>query len=259
MKAGARPEREPVTHALSQCAGPRAMRHAADASLPRFPEQALFPAAMKPDDATTFVHPGQPAAMPDVFHQIGAITRQLHDALHQLGVMPGLRSAALSLPDAKSRLDYIGRKTAEAAGKVLDSVDGAKADQAAIVDETRRIARAIVADPTRTVASGAVMDFVHSVESATARIDRHLTDIMLAQDFHDLTGQVVAKVVALAGDLEDGLVKLLLQTAPAEPWQRAETPGATVPLAGPVVDGVDRLDVVTDQREVDELLASLGF
>ena len=52
--------------------------------------------------------------------------------------------------------------------------------------------------------------------STTSRIDRHLTDIMMAQDFHDLTGQVVAKVVTLANDLEDSLVKLLVQAAPAE-------------------------------------------
>lgn len=212
---------------------------------------------MKPDDAAVLAPPGLPPVMPpDVFHQLGAITRQLHDALHQLGVMPQLRNAADGLPDAKSRLGYVARKTGESAGKVLDSVDRAKADHAAIAEQTRRSARAIVADPARAVASGAVMDFVAGVEDATACIDRHLTDIMLAQDFHDLTSQVVAKVVTLASDLEDSLVKLLVQAAPAEQWQRAEPPGA---LGGPVVDAAGRSDVVADQREVDELLASLGF
>ena len=48
---------------------------------------------------------------------------------------------------------------------------------------------------------------------------------MMAQDFHDLTGQVVAKVVALASDLEDSLVKLLVQAAPPEgPEGRARRP-----------------------------------
>ena len=78
---------------------------------------------------------------------------------------------------------------------------------------------------------------------------------MMAQDFHDLTGQVVAKVVSLANDLEDSLVKLLVQAAPAEQAQRVE---ASV-LNGPVVNPEGRTDVVADQGEVDDLLASLGF
>src|SRR4030095_10991788 len=101
----------------------------------------------------------------------------------------------------------------------LNSVDQAKYEHGAIASETRRIAQAIVADPVKAVASGSVMNFVGEVEAATARIDQHLTDIMLAQDFHDLTGQVVAKVVTLASDLEDSLLKLLVQVVPPE--QRA--------------------------------------
>ena len=108
---------------------------------------------------------------------------------------------------------------------------------------------------TGSVATGAVMNFVGDVEAATARIDGHLTDIMMAQDFHDLTGQVVAKVVALAADLEDSLVKLLLQAAPLEQVQRVES----MVLNGPVVNPEGRSDVVADQGEVDDLLASLGF
>jgi len=93
------------------------------------------------------------------------------------------------------------------------------------------------------------------VEATTARIDAHLTDIMLAQDFHDLTGQVVAKVVALAADLEDSLVKLLVQAAPPEQAQKVES----AILNGPVVNPEGRSDVVANQGEVDDLLASLGF
>lgn len=212
---------------------------------------------MKNDDpAVLAAQASASAAAPgDVYQQLGAITRQLHDALTQLGVMPKLQIAAGGLPDAKSRLGYIARKTGEAADKVLDSVDQAKAEHGAIAEQTRRIARAIVADPVKAVASGAVMNFVGDVEGATARIDRHLTDIMLAQDFHDLTGQVVAKVVALAGDLEDSLVKLLVQAAPGEALAR----GDATPLEGPVVEAAGRADVVADQGEVDDLLASLGF
>jgi chemotaxis protein CheZ len=210
---------------------------------------------MKMDNLETLAPQMAAGASPEVFHQLGLITRQLHDTLNQLGVMPKLQTAAEGLPDARSRLSYIARKTGDAADKVLNSVDKAKAEHLSISAETRRIAQAIMADPVKAVATGAVLNFAGDVEAATARIDAHLTDIMMAQDFHDLTGQVVAKVVALASDLEDSLVKLLVQAAPAEQARAVE---ASI-LNGPVVNPEGRTDVVADQGEVDDLLASLGF
>jgi chemotaxis protein CheZ len=211
--------------------------------------------------------PHAPAgASPEVFQQLGLITRQLHDTLSQLGVMPRLQEAANGLPDARSRLTYIAQKTGDAANKVLNLVDLAKAEHQSISAQTRAMAAAIVADPVKAVATGGVMNFVHDVEAATSRIDGHLTDIMMAQDFHDLTGQVVAKVVSLANELEDSLVKLLVQAAP--PDQTAKLMAhiapplhsvATSELSGPVVAPEGRTDVVANQGEVDDLLASLGF
>ena len=192
---------------------------------------------------------------PEVFQQIGVITRNLHDTMHQLGVMPKLQQATDGLPDARSRLSYIATKTAEAANKVLNSVDQAKADHAEITQATIAMAAALMADPVKAVASGAVMNFVKEVEARTAKIDSHLTDIMMAQDFHDLTGQVVAKVVTLANDLEDSLVKLLLSVVPPDQREKVDM---TV-LQGPVVNPEGRTDIVSDQSEVDDLLASLGF
>jgi len=199
---------------------------------------------------------GQPLTVdPAVFQQLGSITRLLHDTMQQLGVMPKLQNAADGLPDARSRLNYIADKTAAAANKVLNSVDQAKAEHQAIASATRELAAQLTADPVRAVASGAVMNFVQSVEGHTATIDQHLTDIMMAQDFHDLTGQVVKKVVTLASDLEDSLVKLLVQVVPPEQREKV----APEILQGPVVNPEGRTDVVADQGEVDDLLASLGF
>jgi chemotaxis protein CheZ len=192
---------------------------------------------------------------PEVFQQIGTITRVLHDTMQQLGVMPKLQVATDGLPDARSRLSYIATKTAAAANKVLNSVDEAKVDHAFITNATNEIAAALVADPVKAVASGAVLNFVKEVEARTARIDGHLTDIMMAQDFHDLTGQVVAKVVTLANDLEDSLVKLLVSIVPPEQREKVD-PNI---LQGPVVNPEGRTDIVADQGEVDDLLASLGF
>ena len=219
---------------------------------------------MKMDDVSSWSTPVEGAApnsvdgetpnvlaLSNVYRQLGAITRQLHDTLMQLGVMPKLQAAAVGLPDARSRLSYIAKKTGEAADKVLNSVDQAKLEHAHIAEETRRIASALMTDPLKAVASGSVINFVNDVEAATSRVDQHLTDIMMAQDFHDLTGQVVAKVITLATDLEDSLVNLLVQAAPTERTK--------LELAGPVVNPEGHTDVVADQGEVDDLLASLGF
>lgn len=197
-----------------------------------------------------------PPASPQVFQQLGLITRQLHDALNQLGVMPKLQRSADGLSDARSRLNYIARKTGEAAEKVLTAVDEAKQEQGRISDATGRLVQLCSVSNSGAgfdrIAIGAA---VAEVNAAVARTDDILTDIMLAQDFHDLTGQVVAKVVTLALELEDGLVKLLVQAAPGDTPVRVESAA----LAGPVVDGAGRTDVVTNQGEVDDLLASLGF
>jgi chemotaxis protein CheZ len=211
------------------------------------------------NETSMLATPAAHGASPEVYQAIGNLTRLLHDTLEQLGVMPHLQIAADNLPDARSRLSYVARKTGEAAEKVLNSVDQAKAEHERIARETRDIGRAIIADPVKAVASGSVLNFVGDVESATARIDQHLTDIMMAQDFHDLTGQVVSKVVKLAGDLEDSLVKLLIQVAPPEQVQQHRSEMATTTLDGPVVDPTGRSDVVANQGEVDDLLASLGF
>lgn len=208
-----------------------------------------------------------PPTSPEIFQQLGHLTRQLHDTLNHLGVLPKLRESADNLPDARSRLSYIATKTGQAAERVLNLVDQAKAEHEHIASETRRMAQSIVADPVRAVASGSVLNFVADVEATTARIDQYLTDIMMAQDFHDLTGQVVARVVTLASDLENQLVRLLVQAAPPEQQQKVEAtltaahpPAASeATLHGPVVNPEGRTDVVQNQSEVDDLLASLGF
>jgi chemotaxis protein CheZ len=192
-----------------------------------------------------------PAASPEVFQRLGVITRQLHDTLTQLGLMPRLQQSVDGLNDARSRLSYIARKTGEAADKVLTAVELAKQEQDRITLATQELGAAL----TDQDAPPAMQALVASVDDANQRVAAHLTDIMMAQDFHDLTGQVVTKVVALAIDLEDSLVKLLVQAAPQEPASDTQAGN----LSGPVVDPAQRSDVVSSQGEVDDLLASLGF
>lgn len=197
----------------------------------------------------------------DVHQQLGALTRQLHDSLNGLGLADKVKDWAGELPDAKSRLSYIARLTGEAAEKVLNQVDQAKAQHDHIAAESRRIGALIVKDPVAAVAKGHVMNFIADIEQSSKKADENLTEIMMAQDFHDLTGQVIAKVVNLAATIEEQLVLLLVQTAPPEAQAKLPTEDyAQAPaLAGPVVDGQAFQDVVTDQSQVDDLLASLGF
>ena len=206
-------------------------------------------------DSTVLAPQGAPVASPELFQQLGLITRQLHDALNRLGVMPKLQQAVEGLPDARSRLSYVATKSGEAAERVLTSVDCAKSEQARITEEARWFVASLTGEPRQAAVPEAMLNFAREVEAASGRVDAHLTDIMMAQDFHDLTGQVVATVVSLASELEDSLVKLLVQAAPPEQAQRIES---TV-LNGPVVDPQGRTDVVSNQGEVDDLLASLGF
>lgn len=199
-----------------------------------------------------------------VHYKIGVLTRQLHDSLNELGYADRLRGSVGELPDAQSRLSYIARLTGEAAEKVLGRVELAKGQQDSLAERTRSMRDQLVADPVAAVAKGRVMNYLQEVEEVTQLADEHLTAIMMAQDFHDLTGQVIARVVSLAADLEDQLVQLLIKTSP-NPQQALASAEEAVPdkpkehLAGPVVDPEKTPDVVTSQSQVDDLLASLGF
>ncbi|MCZ2407462.1 MAG: protein phosphatase CheZ [Burkholderiales bacterium] len=195
----------------------------------------------------------------NIHTKIGQLTRQLHDALKELGYADQLTATVGELPDAQSRLSYIARLTGDAAEKVLNRVDQAKTHNDSLAAEAREVIAAMVKNPVAAVATGRIMNFLRDVEQATQTADEHLTEIMMAQDFHDLTGQVIARVVALAGTIEQQLVQLVIETAPAHAAIQAAAERKSEHLSGPVVDPENTPDVVTDQSQVDDLLASLGF
>lgn len=199
----------------------------------------------------------------EIHNSIGLLTRQLHNALNGLGLIAKVQDLAGEIPDAKSRLSYIARLTGEAAEKVLNRVDQAKLQNEHIANEALRLGALIIQDPVGAVAKGKVLNFMNDVDHSSKIIDQHLTEIMMAQDFHDLTGQVIAKVVALAANIEEQLVQLLIQTAPLEMAPKDTKPTEDKPyqplLQGPVIHSDGNADVVTNQSEVDDLLASMGF
>ncbi len=194
----------------------------------------------------------------EVFQRLGEITRQLHNALNELGYTPKLKGAVDELPDARSRLQYIARLTGEAAEKVLNRVDEAKADQERVILHSKQLLDTIKGVPGLKWAMPELTEWSEKIQQDAVRTDQHLTEIMMAQDFHDLTGQVIGRVVTLAATIEEQLLALLVQAAPQALAQNV-APKPSEHLAGPVHNPETRTDVVTNQAQVDDLLASLGF
>lgn len=198
----------------------------------------------------------------DVYVRVGMLTRNLHNTLRELGYDKGVEAAVGALPDARARLDYIANLTGKAAERVLDASERAKSIQGATQKESLAMEKKWAAllggypDPRAMWELGRETQS-HFIQTQTrlAQVDDELTEIMLAQDFHDLTGQVIQRVTRLAQSMEEQLVKLLLDASP--PAQRKEM--LETALAGPVINGQGRDDVVTDQGQVDDLLESLGF
>jgi len=193
----------------------------------------------------------------EIYRSIGALTRAVHEGLRQLGLDRAIEGAVASLPDARDRLHYIARISGEAAENVIGQVEGAKADQETLAADAERIRVQLVHDPVAAVASGELMNFVGRVSDSCSRTDIMLTEILMAQSFHDLSSQVISKVVDLAQNLENELVRLLIEVTPKGRLETLEDGW----LNGPVVSDRARAGggVVNTQAQVDDLLESLGF
>lgn len=198
----------------------------------------------------------------DVFVRVGLLTRNLHDTLRQLGYDKDVENAVGALPDARARLDYIAQLTGKAAERVLDAAERAKSS----LNASRSEAQSLQDDWTAALNGTPQLEQLRELGRRThahlantkdrgEQVDSELCEIMLAQDFHDLTGQVIQRVTRLAQSLEEQLVRLLLDVSPPSQRQEVLENG----LAGPVISGQGRDDVVTNQGQVDDLLESLGF
>lgn len=198
----------------------------------------------------------------DVFHRVGTLTRKLHDALRELGYDKKVEDVVGSLPDARARLNYIANLTGQAAEKVLATVENSQrmnddlAEQARSMDaQWDRLYNNEMSLEEFKAHAQQSRDFVKRVASHTNAMGGQLTDIMMAQDFHDLTGQVVSKITTMAQGLEEQLVQLLLDTTPPDQRKQMEETW----LNGPVINAEGRTDVCANQSQVDDLLESLGF
>jgi chemotaxis protein CheZ len=213
-----------------------------------------------------------------ILARIGALTKTLRESMRELGLDKHVELAAEAVPDARDRLKYVATMTEQAAERVLTAIDIAKplqeqlqADAAALDRRWERwFAAPIERDEVR-VLMGDTRAFLASVPDATAATNQKLLEIMLAQDFQDLTGQVIKKIMDVVYVIEQQLLTVLVENiAPERREQFAQTaaalaaePGATgTPdhlLNGPQINPEGRADVVQDQADVDDLLASMGF
>jgi len=218
----------------------------------------------------------QPAAQPDIMpalttqdemlNRIGHVTRALHDNLSGLGFDKILEQVAQDIPDARDRLNYVARMTEQAAERVLNATDAAIPLQTELASEATSLEerwKEVLAKPSLKTEYNKVADetllFLTLTGKNTAETKALLMDIMMAQDFQDLTGQVIKKITSLAQDLEKQLVQVLVDFSPAIAKKESDASSNTGLLNGPQIDPENAVDVVASQEQVDDLLDSLGF
>ncbi|MBC7779918.1 MAG: protein phosphatase CheZ [Proteobacteria bacterium] len=197
----------------------------------------------------------------EMLEQIGKLTRTLHDSLRELGLDKSLQQAAATIPDTRDRLAYVATLTQQAAERALTATETARPLQEALGADAKALTarwdclfdKQLSIEEFKLLVAG-TRTYLASVPVTTEATCAQLTEIMMAQDFQDLTGQVIKKITEAAHEVESKLVHLLVEQMP--PAKRAEAEGL---LNGPVIDRAGRTDIVANQDQVDELLESLGF
>ncbi len=191
----------------------------------------------------------------DGFEQLGQIARELHEALRKLGFEQRLTEVANEIPDARDRLAYVGKMTEEAAHKVLGTVERGLPQCESARAQGESLARQIRQQPMddigheqcRNLLNGCA-DYAQSASRFAGMQGEMLTDIMMAQSFQDLSGQVIHRVIDIITRTERQILELLVDTAPDQVDPRSAA------LSGPQVP-----DKALKQDDVDDLLESLGF
>lgn len=206
-----------------------------------------------------------------LFVGVGRLTREVHEAINEINKFmtdPRLNEITQrEIPDAKERLGYVVHMTEQAANTTLSAVEASTP----VVERLREQSGELVRDWQRFRAremnvedfrelSGRLTEFLDEVGRQSDGLHRNLSEILMAQSYQDLTGQVVKRVSQLVRDIEQKLVELVRISGKAFPGQEGPAPSApdTGP-DGPLVPGVNERGRVSSQDEVDDLLSQLGF
>ncbi len=199
-----------------------------------------------------------------LFQEIGRLTRELHDTLNSF--QNDARLASLTeceIPDAKERLNYVLNMTDQAARRTLTAVEesvplnetiGQRASN--LQQEWARFTRRQMEPAEFRALSHRLNEFLTVTKDDTSKIHTRLMDVLMAQEYQDLTGQVIHRVIRLVQDVENSLVGLIKFSSKSGTVCSAESKGG---LEGPQINPSARPDVVSNQDEVDDLLSSLGF
>lgn len=201
-----------------------------------------------------------------LFKEIGRLTRQLHDTMISFSVDSKITSLTEhDIPDAKERLQYVIAMTEQAADQTLTAVENLLPISQQLNEQAndlsgkwgRFLDREMPLDEFKAMTAEITQHFDQSIGGLT-QVQSGLNDILMAQGFQDITGQIIRRVIDLVQELESSMVKLISISSRKV---GGEAQGVHPELPGPVVPGIDDRegDVATSQVDVDDLLSSLGF
>ncbi|MBY5990751.1 protein phosphatase CheZ [Ferrimonas balearica] len=199
-----------------------------------------------------------------LFDEVGKLTRQLHDALRDFQVDDRISELAnQEIPDAKERLNYVIGMTEQAANRTMDAVEESLPLADALQDKLGQVQPRWQQLMRRELALDQFKSLCHDVDGLLGntgndveRLRDLLNQILMAQDYQDLTGQVIRKVIELVQEVELSLVEMLTMFG-ERPYESKERD--RIAAEGPAMNAAARDDVVSGQDEVDDLLSSLGF
>ncbi len=203
-----------------------------------------------------------------IFEQIGELTRDLHEALLSFNNDTRLVDlAGQDLPDAQNRLNYVIEMTDKAANTTMDAVDHCLPIADKLINDLEAITPSWQGLMTRNLELGDFKTLCHSLDeifahSKVSAVDlrNKLTEILMAQEFQDLTGQMINRVIDLVQEVESKLVVILtVCSKESELANCAKTQHSNIEPEGPIMNAETRSDVVNGQDDVDDLLSSLGF
>ncbi|KPJ88801.1 MAG: chemotaxis protein CheZ [Gammaproteobacteria bacterium SG8_11] len=201
-----------------------------------------------------------------LFQEVGKMTRQLHDALESFRRDSRIDSLAEhEIPDARQRLSYVIEMTQKSADRTLSAVEETMpmaekiSEQAGNLGQTWKKFRnrELSVEQFREL-SADIETFLTDIERDSSIMKNNLNDVLMAQDFQDLTGQIIKRVITLVEEVEGNLVELIRLTGDRFAKPVEDNEADTAP-EGPHVPGVGVKDVVANQDDVDDLLSSLGF
>jgi len=200
----------------------------------------------------------------NMYQRLGGIVRLLHDSLRELGYDRALTEASSQIVDAQDRLEYVASLTEQAANKVLNTLDDGMPAQDRLSKQAKDMENRwadlfsgkLSIDQFKALA-GDSRQFAQLVTEATEAEKARLLEIMMAQDFQDITGQLIKKVVIITKTVENELAQLLKDSAPKEVKEKLAQKAAEQPVA--LMQGPSVPTVALDQDSVDDLLADLGF